>query len=105
MTNLQALTEICAGALAMGDLQTTEQAVLDMIKDNPGIRAKEIACRLGKTKGRISQIVADLVARELVVQRPLDKGRGIALRPPSTWMSKRLIRRPWSRFREGRPGE
>jgi hypothetical protein len=84
------------------ELHPTEQAVLDLVTRQPGIHAEEISVIVKKTPGRISQIVAKLKAEDKIEQVPDKEGRGLKLRPSSTWMRKKIIRAPWSQFRKGK---
>lgn len=50
-------------------LYQAEVHIVEMIGDNPGISASDIASRIGVTKGAISQLITKLMAKELLDKR------------------------------------
>jgi len=80
-----------------------ESQIRQIILKQPGIRATDITMMVGRTKGRVSQVVKKLKDQNEIEAFRDANQKGLALRPTSTWWRRRLIRAKWGRDRTAKP--
>ena len=71
------------------------------VEANPGIRAQDIANKLGIDKGLVSKYLDGLKRADEIVQKPCGKGlphgkgRSVGLHPTFTALQRKMTREKW----------
>lgn len=73
----------------------TVTKVRKIIEDNPGIQPCEVAEKVDLTRGRVSQVVGQLIDSDEVIKKPKGKGVAVGLHLSERGISRKYLRERW----------